>query len=190
MNDEKILNLKFADWPIKDDYLVEIGRIAALWGSLESTLNHCLAKLSKFDDLNDPTPLIIFAHAGFTQRIHILGALCEQLLPSFPQLADYERVVKELGTAQTRRNRFMHNSMGPDKDGKMTSGRATARGKIKIVIEEVSIADLRRVSIQINLAATSLYTLVFGRKIDPITKTRGEQAGPGYPPQGVGSPDP
>lgn len=42
MNDREIDALNFDDWPLPDAYLLEIGRVTALWGSLESLLNLCL----------------------------------------------------------------------------------------------------------------------------------------------------
>jgi len=82
MTDDEVRNLKVDGWPLPDDYLRELGRVAALWTHLESFLNIWIGKLAGFD-LNDPKWFIFVAHASFPQRLDIFGALCEQLLPEF-----------------------------------------------------------------------------------------------------------
>ena len=44
MKNEHIKSLDFSGWPLPDEYLIEVGRIAALWASLEVFLNICIGK--------------------------------------------------------------------------------------------------------------------------------------------------
>ena len=91
MRNEEIAKLKFSGWPVPDEFLIEIGRVSALWASLESFLNVCLGKLAGFNDLNDPKPFILITHSSFPQRLDILGALCEQLEPEFSSVGRLQK---------------------------------------------------------------------------------------------------
>ena len=50
MKNEEISSLDFSGWPVPDDFLSEIGRVAVLWANLESLLNISLTKLAGFRD--------------------------------------------------------------------------------------------------------------------------------------------
>jgi len=46
-------NLQFPEnFPAPSDYLTELGRITTLWGTLESSVNLALNKLSGIDDID------------------------------------------------------------------------------------------------------------------------------------------
>src|SRR5271165_5751325 len=96
MQNEEITALNFSGWPIPDDFLTEIGRTAVLWANLESLLNICLGKLAGFDEALDYPVFILITHSSFLQRLQSFGALCEQLHPEHPHLADYRKVVSEI----------------------------------------------------------------------------------------------
>ena len=168
MRNEEIAKLKFSGWPVPDEFLIEIGRVGALWASLESFLNVCLGKLAGFNDLNDPKPFILITHSSFPQRLDILGALCEQLEPEFPQLADYKKVVSQLRAAQATRNRFMHNGFSYDaKSQRLEMAVGSARGKLKTAVESIALEDIKRASIEIDEANRALYKLVLKRDLPP-----------------------
>jgi hypothetical protein len=86
MKNEEIRKLNFSDWPLPDNYLIEVGRVSVVWSALESFLNLCIGKLAGFSELEDPKPFILINHASFPQRLDMLGALCEQLVPEYPRL--------------------------------------------------------------------------------------------------------
>ncbi|MDE2030024.1 MAG: hypothetical protein KGI97_05600, partial [Alphaproteobacteria bacterium] len=86
MKDQDIAAIDFSGWPLPDEYLVEIGRVSAIWVGLESLLNSCLGKLAGFNDIADPKPFILLNHASLPQRLDMLGALCEQLVTHYPEL--------------------------------------------------------------------------------------------------------
>jgi hypothetical protein len=94
-NDE-VLKVKFDAWPLPDDYLIEVGRIATVWGALESALNMCLYKLAGFNEVDDPTPFILLAHTNVPQRLDMLGSLCEHLNSAYPSLKEYQPVLAAL----------------------------------------------------------------------------------------------
>jgi len=77
-----------------DEYLLELGRIAANWGYLESWLNMCLQKLAGVNDFDDPTAFILIAHTNFPQRLDMLGALCQHLSSMHPHLCAYDKVIR------------------------------------------------------------------------------------------------
>jgi hypothetical protein len=166
VTDDQVREMKFNNWPIADEYLIELGRIAALWGSLESGLNMCLGKLAGFNELNDPTPFILFAHASFPQRLDMLGSLCEHLSSSHPNLKEHPKVIGALKTAQKLRNKYAHNGLSSnDATGDVQIATGSARGTLKFSVETVSLTDLRRVSMAIHQAMLDLYKLVLKREI-------------------------
>lgn len=169
MNKEQLLKFNLEGWPLPDDYLVELGRIAALWATIESFLNLCIGKLAGFNDLNDPKPFILVTHSSFPQRLDMLAALCEQLAKEFPNLNDYSTVVNQLRKAQKLRNEFMHYGMVlNDETGQVEMAKGTARGTVKVGVATISIADIRLATVAIHEANLALYKLVLGRTIEPV----------------------
>jgi hypothetical protein len=173
MKDEEVLKLRFDGWPLPDTYLIELGRITALWGVLESLLNVCLGKLAGFNDLTDPTPFILLTHSSFPQRLDMLGSLCGCLSRDHPNLGDYQRVISSLKTAQKVRNKYTHHGMDHDeKTGEVTMATGSARGSLKVSTEPVTLADVRRASMAIHQATADLYKLVFKREVLPMWERR------------------
>jgi len=173
MKNEQVLKLNFDNWPLPDAYLVELGRVAALWASLESFLNMCVGKLAGFNDLNDPKAFILTTHSSFPQRLDMLAALCEQLVREFPNLKDYPAVVQQLRQAQKLRNDYMHYGMALNEaSGHVEMAKGTARGTVKVGVQSVSIADLRRATMAIHEANLALYKLVLRHDVEPIWSRR------------------
>lgn len=169
MKKAEIEKLDLAGWPLPDDYLAELGRVTALWATLESFLNVCLGKLAGFDDPFDPRPFILVNHMSIPQKLDVLGALCEQLSPQFESLRDYRPVVSSLRAAQRARNTFLHNGLVRDEEtGEVHMAEASARGALKTKVAPVSLADIRRASVEIHLAHLALYKLVLRRELNPI----------------------
>jgi hypothetical protein len=168
MRNEEIAALNFSGRPAPDDFLTELGRVSVLWACLESFLNICIGKLAGFNDQNDPKPFILITHSSFPQRLDILGALCEQLEPEFPQLAGYKKVVSQLRAAQTTRNRFMHHGISYNPEtNRMEMAIGSARGKLKTAVEPVTLEDIKRASMEIDEANRALYKLVLRRDLPP-----------------------
>lgn len=169
MKNDEVLKLNFDGWPLPDAYLLEVGRVAALWASLESFLNLCIGKLAGFNDLNDPKAFILVTHSSFPQRLDILSALCEQLVQEFQNLKGYEGVVQKLRQAQKLRNDFMHYGMAENPEsGHVEMAKGTARGTVKVGVERITVADLRRASMAIHESQLSLYKLVLNQDIPPV----------------------
>ncbi len=168
MKNEEISSLDFSGWPVPDDFLSEIGRVAVLWANLESLLNISLTKLAGFKDPLDSRAFILITHASFPQRLDSFGALCEQLHPNYPELADYKKVVSVIKAAQAIRNKFMHHSLYLDADtGLIHMPVGSAHGTLRTRTEIISIEDIKRASVQIDEAQRALYKLVFGRDLPP-----------------------
>ncbi|MFZ2955433.1 MAG: hypothetical protein WA705_00855 [Candidatus Ozemobacteraceae bacterium] len=169
MTDEEIENLNFGDWPIPENFLKDIGRVAVLWGGLEGFLGLCIGKLSGFNDLGDPIPFILTAHSSFQQKIDILETLCEQLAPRFDDLMDYKEVTKKIRAVQCKRNEFMHQGFYFDPEtGLVEMAKGTARGSLKTSISQRSFAEIRKVAMEIHEAHLALYKLVLKREMKPI----------------------
>ena len=174
MKNKDILKLNLDGWPLPDDYLIEIGRVTSLWATLESFLNLCIGNLAGFDVLKDSKPFILVSHASFPQRLDMLGALCEQLVAEHPNLKDYKTVIGKLRSAQASRNKFMHHGIAPNPDtGNMEMAIGSARGTLKTTIQEIDLADIRKVSVEIDAASISLGKLVLGLEQQPVWKRRG-----------------
>jgi hypothetical protein len=178
MNNEDVRNLNFSGWPLPDEYLIELGRVSALWGSLESFLNICIGKLAGFHELHDPKPFILITHASVPQRLDMFGALCEHLVAELPHLAAYKQVIGALRTAQKSRNNFMHHGMAVNPEsGAVDMAIGSARGTLKVSVEKVDIADIRRATMDIDEAQTVLYRLVLRRDLQPVWRRRAAEQG-------------
>lgn len=169
MTDDEVRSLKLNSWPLPDDFLRELGRVAAVWADLESFVNLCIGKLAGFDNLNDPKAFILVTHASFPQRLDMLGTLCEQLVSDFPHLKESKSVLGLLRTAQAARNRFMHHTMGFNQDtGTVQMAVGSARGTLKVAVEDIDLADIRRAAMAIHEAMLALYKLVLRQTIAPV----------------------
>jgi hypothetical protein len=119
--------------------------------------------------MNDPRAFILVTHSSFPQRLDILAALCEQSVHAFPTLKGYEAVVQKLRQAQKLRNDFMHYGMSKNlESGHVEMAKGTARGNVKVGVEKITIADLRRASMAIHESQLALYKLVLRKDIAPI----------------------
>ena len=160
------------NWPIPDAYLIELGRMSALWASLEGVLNLGIGKLAGFNNLSDPTPFILLAHASFPQRLDMLGTLCEQLSPHAPHLGQYKEAISQLRSAQQSRNRYAHNGMHYEQ-GVCYISEGSARGKLKVSVTPVTVEELRSVSESIHVAMLALHKLITGQAYPPLWERDG-----------------
>ncbi|TNE61560.1 MAG: hypothetical protein EP335_15480 [Alphaproteobacteria bacterium] len=155
----------FDQWPLPTEVLAEIGRVTAAWNVLESQLVLFLGKLAGFDQLFDPKPVILFNHTSFPQKLDMLGALCEDLMESYPRLQGYKATIALIKEAQSERNKIVHNMIASSRDkGGYHLLKASARGKLKTEIEPITVHDIRNIALKIDAAATNLYKLVLGPK--------------------------
>jgi len=173
MKNDDLRKLNFRNWPLSDEYLVEIGRVSALWASLESLLDLCIGKLAGFDDLSNPSAFILINHSSFPQRLDILSTFCEQFHHERKNLKEYKIVVSKLRAAQKLRNKYAHNGMSLNPDtNQVEMPIGSARGSLKVTVETVDVADIRRAVISIDEAQCALYKLVLGIDLAPVWKRR------------------
>ena len=171
LNKEEIDKLDLTGWPLPNEYLVEIGRVAALWAALEGLLTMCLGKLAGFDTIGEPKTFIIMKHSSFPQKLDMFGSLCEQLVLENKSLTGYKNTIALLKRAQKARNKFMHNGIVIDeKTNKVSLPQLSARGKLKTKVEEIELADVIRASTEIDEAQMSLVKLVLGVEYKPTWK--------------------
>ncbi|NWO07248.1 MAG: hypothetical protein HLX50_16625 [Alteromonadaceae bacterium] len=157
------------NWPLPNEFLIELGRISGLWGVLESTVNLCINKLAGYQDVYDYRAAIMLAHANFKQRADILETLLEQTSYEHHVLKGYEGVMKLISRAQKGRNKYMHNIMGFDAEtGKVGLSSMSARGKLKTNVEVVPLQQLKEVSAAIHEATCALHSLVTQNEMKPI----------------------
>lgn len=157
------------NWPLPNEFLIELGRISGLWGVLESAVNLCINMLAGYQEAYDYRAAIMLAHANFKQRADILETLLEQTSNEHHALKGYEGAMKLIGRAQKGRNKYMHNIMGFDVEtGKVALSSMSARGKLKTNVEAVSLQQLKEVSAVIHEATCALHSLVTQNEIKPI----------------------
>jgi len=157
------------NFPAPDEYLLELGRITALWGSLESSVNNAINYLSGIDNSDHWRVSILTAHSNFKQRVDIIKTLCNDLQEMFPNLGMYSETTKLIEQAQKRRNHFLHNGLFfNESNGKVQTTKIEARGILKTQVQNVSISDLKDVSAKIHLALLSLHELITEKKYDPV----------------------
>jgi len=143
--------------------------MTAVWGTLESAVNVAISKLAGYESPLDFRALILVAHSNFQQRIHIIGALCEQLAPEYPRLASYKRVIEKIESAQKSRNKYAHNAVVTnDQTGQVEVSFASARGALKTSVEIVHLNDIKEVTAKIHEAMCALHSLVTGHEIKPM----------------------
>lgn len=155
-------------WPLQDDFLLELGRMTALWPSIESNVNLAIGKLMGYSQLMDYRSVIVLAHSNFQQRVDILSSLCEQLEPEYPSLKEYKSVLKLINGAQKGRNKFAHNAISVNEDGDVVVCYASARGTLKTTVEIVRLNDIREVTAKIHESCCALHTLITGKPLKPI----------------------
>lgn len=145
MTNDELAKLNFSGWPLRDDFVIEVGRVALLWAGLENFLMTCIGKLSGFNTPLGERAYILLAHSTFPQRLDNFSALCALLKDEFSHLADYESVVSLLKAAQKARNRFVHNGAFFDEEtGSFQMAVGSARGAIKTRVDQVSVEDVKR----------------------------------------------
>ncbi|NOT65887.1 MAG: hypothetical protein HOP06_07675 [Methylotenera sp.] len=158
-----------SNWPIPDMFMLELGRMTTLWGSLESTITLNIGVLAGYEKMFDSRALILLAHSNFQQRLHMLGSLCEFLLVDYPQLASYESVVKKIEAAQKARNKYAHNSVVFNEEtGKMNTSSFSSRGKLKLNTEDVELCHIQEASSKIHEAMCALHALVTTKEMKPL----------------------
>lgn len=156
------------NWPVPDDYLLELGRMVSVWGSLESTTALAIAKLAGYDSPTDPRVLTMVAHSNFQQRVDIVSALCGQLVEEYPHLKDHESVVKKIRAAQTGRNKYAHNALSLDEDGQVHLAYMSARGTFKTNVEIVRVTEIKEVTAKIHEAVVALHGLITNTVAKPM----------------------
>lgn len=156
------------NWPVPDEYLLELGRMVSLWGSLESTTAVAISKLAGYDSPTDPRALTMVAQSSFQQRVDIVSSLCGQLVDQVPHLRDYESVIKKVRAAQEGRNKYAHNALSLDEDGLVHIAYMSARGTFKTTVEIVRVAEIKEVTAKIHEATVALHGLITNTAVKPM----------------------
>ena len=158
-----------ANWPLPNEYLLELGRISTLYGVLESVVNIAISKLAGYSVIYDYRSAIILAHANFQQRVDILETLFEQTFPEYPALAGYKEVIKLIKQSQKGRNKFMHSSMGFNVEtNKVELSSMSARGTLKTKAETIYVNELKEISAVTHEATCALHTIITGNELKPL----------------------
>jgi hypothetical protein len=158
-----IEKMDLSGWPLPDDYLAELGRIALLWGRLENLLRNVIANLSGLENLTDPRFYVVFNQPTFEENTELLNKLCEQLLPGAPNLKRYPQIIDQLKLAKRQRDLYLGGGMSPNPgNGDIEMDVINVLGQVEEVSRKIEIADLKRVIMQIDDVQHALYNLVVG----------------------------
>lgn len=147
---------------IPDDILRAIGKVNVVWGILESTVDLSLQKVAGFS-LGDQRAHIITAHMTWPLKMDIFESIANALAPQYPHLAKFSPDIKPLlKKAQEGRNRVAHGVWGKDGDI-VYKGRVSARGKLKTSLDEVTVADLEAICLDIHKATVAVILHVLNK---------------------------
>lgn len=157
------------DWPAPNDYLLEMGRIFALWGSLEAGINLAITKLAGNEIRTEWRSAILITHSNFQQRVNMLETLCYELQTVYKNLSKFKSVISNINKVKNDRNKFAHNSMYLNKEtGKVETSYVSARGKLKAKIKEVKLEELQQLSADIHKVILDLHHLITQVRYPPI----------------------
>lgn len=157
------------NWPAPNEYLLELGRMTSIWGTLEVSVDALINKLAGNESSSDLRIHILIIHSNFQQRVNIISTLCEQLLSGYPHLAPYKNVIEKIETAQKIRNKFAHNAVIQNEEtGNVTVSFKSARGTLKFKTETVHLNDIKEATAKIHEANCALYSLLTGVELKPI----------------------
>ena len=157
------------DWPAPNDVLLELGRLTALWGLLETGVDIAISKLAGYEAILDYRATIMVAHSSFRQKVDIVETLCEQLRPEFEHLKEYPTVISLIKKAQKARNKYAHNGVVMDEEtGHCTISYVSARGKLKTIVETVHVNDIKEAAAKAHEASLALHGLITKQQYAPI----------------------
>ena len=156
-----IKHLDIDGWPLPNDYLVEVGRIALLWARLEKFVSNAVANFVGFENLADPKAYIVFTSPSFERNLELLEKLCALLSPTTPNLVGYETVLRDLRAAREAANLYIKGGMTPNPgDGSVEIDFSDPLDPSAATVKTVTIADLRDAIMCIDEAQHALYKLV------------------------------
>jgi hypothetical protein len=147
---------------IPDDMLRAIGKVNVVWGVLESVVELSVIKLAGFK-VEDSRGAIVTAHMTWPLKMDILEACAVALAPEYPHLAKFGELKPLLKKAQEGRNRVAHGMWG-FQNGQTYKSRATARGKLKISIEPITLDEMEAISLDIHKAGVAVIRLVLKQR--------------------------
>lgn len=157
------------DWPLPTAYMIELGRIFVLWGSLESAVNLAISKLAGYEGTLDWRVAVMTAHSNFKQKIDIIATLCDELQHQYSHLSNYKPVINKIRKVQTQRNNYAHNCpFFNQENGKIETASMSARGSLKTIIQEIKLEDLKDLNADIHEAMIDLHQLVTQVRYPPI----------------------
>lgn len=148
---------------LPNEYLVAIGRVTYIWGVLETAMDISLAKLAGINDIEDPRVTVMTTHMSWPQRMDALETFVELLIPENKHLERFALVKPMLKKAQEGRNRIIHARWSVEDNGNVNELKLTARGKLKIRIEPISVTNIDDIFNDIGAANTELMKLILNR---------------------------
>lgn len=144
---------------VPEPYLTAIGKVTVVWGVLESVVDLSIWRLAGFKQ-TDHRSAIVTAHMTWPLKMDIIEALAVAVTPDYPRFAGFSAIKPLLKKAQEGRNRTAHGQWAYQ-DGQVYKARATARGRLRVGIVPITLAEIEEVVIDIGRAGRALLKLVF-----------------------------
>ncbi|MET0379085.1 MAG: hypothetical protein ABW049_08855 [Spongiibacteraceae bacterium] len=155
--------LDLEGWPLPDDYLIEVGRLALVWGRLENLLRNVVANLAGLENLSDPRLFLVFNHPDFEHNVELLRQLCKQLAPGTPNLKHYPELVAQLLAVKKIRDTYLNGAMSPNPgNGEIEMDVPAEHNPAEIITRKVQVVDLRCAMMAIDDVQHEVYNLVVG----------------------------
>jgi hypothetical protein len=144
---------------LTDDHLRALGRVTANFGQLELLAGHFIAALiSPRADVGR----IITSKLSFRNTLDVLDALFRNQFAADPDaLAEFERILKQVATAEEQRNRLIHSGWVTSSDSPQSDPirlKFTARrGRgLRADSESLTVKDIDMVADAVRASAESL----------------------------------
>lgn len=163
MSNIDVETLDLGDWPVAQEYLVEVGRIALVWSRLKTFVCNSVANLAGLENLEDPRMYSVFTARSYGDNLDLLERLCFQQIDQSPNLTGYEAVMRKLRQAQIDKEFYLGGSMKPNP--------VNDEVEMTVLVDQISnqtttvkleLNELKAAVLKIDDAQHELYKLVCG----------------------------
>ena len=156
-----IEKLNFGDWPVDERYLVELGRIAIVWGKLEAFVQNSVANFAGLENLEDRKLYTVFSANSFDDNVALIERLCALQLSTEPNIKNYPQVLEQLKQSQRLKLRFLNGSIRPNPVNDEVEVLVADEAEVATLnTETITVTDLKKAVLAIDQAQFELYKLV------------------------------
>jgi hypothetical protein len=156
-----IETLNFGDWPVDERYLVELGRMAIVWGKLEVFVQNSVANFAGLENLEDNKLYTVFSANSYDDNVALIEKLCALQLSAEPNIKNYPQVLEQLKRSQQLKLRFLNGSIRPNPANNDVEIIVADDAEVATLkVETITVTDLKKAVLAIDQAQYELYKLV------------------------------